>query len=81
MDDKSKKDGRIEGEGSYSGTKAYNEATAEFLKKGKVEKAAQQTKRALDSSEGAELKAAEAKGRVGDPRGMDGNDKAMKRSS
>ncbi len=35
MDDKSKKDGRLEGEGSYSGTKAYNEATAKFLKKGK----------------------------------------------
>ena len=41
MDDKSKKDGHIEGEGSYSGTKSYNEATAKFLKKGKVDEAAQ----------------------------------------
>jgi hypothetical protein len=71
MDDKSKKDGKIEGEGSYSGTRAYNEATAKFLKKGKVDEAAQAAKRALESKEGAELKAAEAKGKVGDPRKMD----------
>jgi len=38
MADKPKKDGKIEGEGSYSGTRAYNEATAKFLKKGKVGK-------------------------------------------
>jgi hypothetical protein len=68
MDDKQNKDGKIEGEGSYSGTKAYNEATARFLKKGKVDEAAQAAKRALDSKEGADLKAAEAKGRAGDPK-------------
>ena len=71
MDDKSKKDSKIEGEGSYSGTRAYNDATAKFIKKGKVEEAAQDAKRALDSKEGAELKAAEAKGKAGDPRKMD----------
>ena len=68
MDDKHKKDSKIEGEGSYSGTRAYNDSTAKFLKKGKVEEAAQEAKRALDSKEGAELKAAEAKGRAGDPK-------------
>jgi hypothetical protein len=73
MDDKSKKDGRLEGEGSYSGTKAYNEATAKFLKKGKVDEAAQEAKRALDSKEAAELKAAEAKGRSGDPKMFEKN--------
>jgi hypothetical protein len=72
MDDKSKKkDSRIEGEGSYSGTKAYNEATDKFLKKGKVDEAAQEARRALDSKEAAELKAAEAKGRAGDPKGWE----------
>ena len=71
MADRSKKDGKIEGEGSYSGTRAYNEATAKFLKKGKVEEAAQEARRALESKEGADLKAAEAKGKVGDPRKMD----------
>ena len=68
MDDKRKKDSRIEGEGSYSGTRDYNEATARFLKKGKVDEAAREAKRALESKEGAELKAAEAKGKAGDPR-------------
>ncbi len=76
MDDKAKKDGHVEGEGSYSGTRDYNEATAKFVKKGKVDEAAREAKRALDSKEGAELKAAEAKGRTGDPRGTDkGSDK------
>ena len=68
MDNKPKKDGHIGGEGSFSGTKAYNEATAKFLKKGKVDEAAREAKRALDSKEGAELKTAEAKGRSGDPK-------------
>ena len=71
MDDKSKNDSKIEGEGSYSGTKAYNEATAKFLKKGKVDEAAQEAKRAIDSKEGADLKAAEAKGKAGDPRNLE----------
>jgi hypothetical protein len=75
MDDKQKKDSKIEGEGSYSGTRAYNEATAKFLKKGKVDEAAQEAKRALESKEGAELKAAEAKGKAGDPKHMEKNPK------
>ena len=66
---KTPKDG-IEGEGSYSGTRDYNQRTAEFIKKGKVDKAAQEAKRALESGEADELKAAEEKGKAGDPRGM-----------
>jgi len=71
MAGKQKKDSKVEGEGSYSGTRAYNEATVKFLKKGKVDEAARDAKRALEGKEGAELKAAEAKGKAGDPRGMD----------
>ena len=72
MDDTAKnKDGRVEGEGSYSGTRDYNEATAKFVKKGKVDEAAREAKRALESQEGAELRAAEAKGRSGDPKGWE----------
>ena len=56
---------RLEGEGSYSGTKAYNERTAKFIKDGKVDKAAEEAKRALDSPEAGALKAAEAKGKMG----------------
>jgi hypothetical protein len=71
MDDSSKKtrDG-IEGEGSYSGTRDYNERTADFIKKGKVGKAARDARQAMDSGEAADLKAAEDKGKAGDPRGM-----------
>jgi len=71
MDDKSKKDGHIEGEGSYSGTKDYNKRTADFIKKGKVDKAAKDAEQAIDSDEADELKSAEEKGKAGDPRGMD----------
>ena len=65
-----KKDG-IEGEGSYSGTRDYNKRTAEFIKKGKVDKAAKEAERAMDSGEADELRKAEDKGKAGDPRGMD----------
>ena len=70
MQDKTRKpanDG-VEGEGSYSGTKAYNEATAKFIDKGKVDKAAQEARRAMESGEAAELQRAEAEGKQGDPR-------------
>jgi hypothetical protein len=65
-----KKDG-IEGEGSYEGTEDYNKRTADFIKKGKVDKAAKEAERAMDSDEAEELKSAEDKGKAGDPRGMD----------
>ena len=64
-----KKDG-IEGEGSYSGTEDYNKRTADFIKKGKVEKAAKDAEKAMDSDEADELKKAEDKGKAGDPRGI-----------
>jgi len=51
---KTPKDG-IEGEGSYSGTRDYNERTAKFIDKGKVDKAAREARRAMDSDEAAEL--------------------------
>ena len=71
MTDKSKPGSQVEGEGSYTGTKAYNDATADFVKKGKVDKAAQDAKKAVDSGEREDLEAAEEKGRAGDPRGLD----------
>lgn len=61
----SKKDG-LEGEGSYSGTRDYNKRTADFIKKGKVDEAAKEAERAMDSDEAAELKKAEAQGKAGD---------------
>ncbi len=65
-----KKDG-IEGEGSYKGTEEYNKRTADFIRKGKVDKAAKDAEHAMDSDEADEIKAAEEKGKAGDPRGMD----------
>jgi len=60
---------KIEGEGSYTATADYNKRTAEFLKKGTVDGAARDAAAALDSGEAADLKAAEAKGKAGDPKG------------
>ena len=65
MQDTGKKKDGIEGEGSYSGTRDYNERTADFIKKGKVDKAAQEAKRAVDSGEDAELSGRQELG-VGD---------------
>jgi hypothetical protein len=62
---------RVEGEGSYSGTKDYNDRTDRFIKSGKVEQAARDAAKAIDSPEAAELKQAEDKGKAGDPRRMD----------
>lgn len=61
---------KIEGEGSYTATADYNKRTAEFLKKDKVEGAAREAATALDGEEAASLKAAEAKGKAGDPKGQ-----------
>ena len=71
MQDTGKKKDGVEGEGSYSGTRDYNQRTADFIKKGKVDKAAKDAEQAMDSDEAAELKSAEDKGKAGDPRGMD----------
>ena len=62
---------RIEGEGSYSGTKDYNDRTEKFIKDGKVDKAAKDAVKSMDSPEAAQLKQAEGKGKAGDPRKMD----------
>ena len=70
MQDTGKKKDGVEGEGSYSGTRDYNQRTADFIKKGKVDKAAKEAKRAVESGEAGELKSAEEKGKAGDPRGM-----------
>ena len=52
-----RKDG-VEGEGSYSGTKNYNERTKKFVESGKVDKAAhdaepksEQEKQAMEKAE------------------------------
>ncbi|HZQ02085.1 MAG TPA: hypothetical protein VFB13_21245 [Reyranella sp.] len=71
-DDKSRIDqSRVEGEGSYIGTRDYNKRAEKFIKEGKVDRAAKEAERAVDSPENDELAKAEATGKKGDPRKMD----------
>ena len=53
---------KTEGEGSRSGAKAYNDKTEDFAKSGKVDKAAEAAKKALDGTEGEDLRKAEEEG-------------------
>jgi hypothetical protein len=54
---------RIEGEGSYSGTHAYNKDTEDFIDSGKVDKAAADAAKAVGGAEGDELARAEESGK------------------
>jgi hypothetical protein len=62
-DDTSRKPSKVEGEGSYSATRAYDAGVEKTVKSGKVEQKAQEAKRATEGREGAELRKAEAIGK------------------
>jgi hypothetical protein len=66
----SSKTRRVEGEGSYSATRSYNDHLRRALndKKG-IERGAEVARKAVEGPEGAELKAAEQAGKAG-PRGL-----------
>jgi hypothetical protein len=57
---------RVEGEGSYSATREYNKNLGRAVadKKG-IERGAAAARKAVEGPEGAELRAAEAKGKAG----------------
>ena len=57
-----KDNSQVEGEGSYSGARQYDEATQKFVKKGKVQEAARAAA-PQSSAEAAEMEAAEEEGR------------------
>jgi hypothetical protein len=59
---KTNDDAQIEGEGSYSGARQYDEATRQFVKKGKVEPAARAAAPKSDA-EADEMESAEQEGR------------------
>jgi hypothetical protein len=59
-----KLDSKLEGEGNYSAAKVYDDATRDFITKGKVSAAAAEAKRAIDSSDGPELARTEAQGKA-----------------
>ena len=54
---------RNEGEGSRSAAQDYNKRTRAFVKTGRARKSAKKAEAALDTPEGAELRAAEIKGK------------------
>ena len=53
---------KVEGEGSYSGTKDYNQRTEKFIKSGKVEQAAEDAKPETEQ-EAQEMREAERIGK------------------
>jgi hypothetical protein len=57
---------KLEGEGSYTATRAYNAKLKQWLDKGKLEPAAEAARRAVEEH-GSELLAAERKARSGPP--------------
>jgi hypothetical protein len=57
---------RLEGEGSYSATRSYNQGLARALAdKSSIERGAKRARRAVEGREGPELRAAEERGRRG----------------
>jgi len=58
--------GRVEGEGSYSATRRYNQNLARALTdKSSIERGAERARRAVEGREGPKLRAAEERGRRG----------------
>jgi hypothetical protein len=53
----------VEGEGSYTATRAYNKHTQETVRSGTVEQKAQDAAKAVEGPEAAELKRAEEAGK------------------
>jgi hypothetical protein len=62
--DESKKS-ELEGEGSYTATRRYNQHLGEAIDSGDIEAAADAARRALEGPEGPELKRAEQAGKLG----------------
>jgi hypothetical protein len=55
----------VEGEGSYTGTRRYNERLREHLRSGNTDKEAREAREALEGAEGAELEEAERRAKKG----------------
>jgi hypothetical protein len=65
----------VEGEGSYTGTRRYNEHVAKHLASHDVEREAEEAREALEGDEREELEAAERSGK----QGPSGKQKSAKR--
>ncbi|HEX5476458.1 MAG TPA: hypothetical protein VFX09_01235 [Burkholderiales bacterium] len=63
QDNKPREPGKVEGEGSYSGTRDYNERTRKFMDAGRVEQAARDARPESGEQEES-IRKAERKGRA-----------------
>jgi hypothetical protein len=73
-------DQKNEGEGNKTAARHYNKDQEDFVKSGKVPKAAQAAKEAMKGAEGEELRRAEEEGRS-KSKGENAGDYAKKKSS
>jgi hypothetical protein len=65
MNEDEAKKSELEGEGSYSATRKYNQHLGEAIDSGDIEAAADEARRAIDGPEGPELRRAEEQGKAG----------------
>lgn len=65
MKNKSTSSKKLEGEGSYSGTRGYNKGLAQHVKSADIGGLAKKAAKALNGKEGASLKKAEQSGKSG----------------
>lgn len=65
MSDENSKNAKVEGEGSYTGTRNYNKHVAEHQQQEDVDALADEAREAVEGQEGEELKNAEQKGKAG----------------
>lgn len=66
-------DGKLEGEGSYTGTRKYNQGLAEHQQTADVEGLAEKAREAVEGEEGEELREAEERGKRGPNTSSQGN--------
>jgi len=59
------KPANVEGEGSYTGTRRYNERLQKHVQNADTEELGEQAKQALEGEEGAELREAERRAKRG----------------
>lgn len=71
---------KLEGEGSYEGTRRYNEGVQKKIEKGEVDTAAEEAKRALESPERHELERAEEAAKTGPGTVREPDDHALQRA-
>lgn len=71
---------KLEGEGSYEGTRRYNAGVKKKIAKGEVGPAAEEAKRALDGPERRELEEAEKEAKSGPAKSREPDSLAVERA-